>query len=130
MNPIAVLVVEDDPADATMLIERWQERVPGCRLTLAKSYAEVREVFKTPRNFQVVCMDMRLVPDDPDGLNTLQLVRRLAPGVLIVVVSGFISREQFELFNTLGGIYACKKSTAWIDLEPLFGLLSALLSAS
>jgi len=120
----SILLIEDDPRDAEVLLKRWQDRVPGCHVIIADSFAAARRVFLAEHDFDCVCMDLRLLPDDPDGLRTLELVRNQAPGVLIVVVSGHVSKEMLTLFASLGGIYICKKGMAWTDLDPLFRLLN------
>lgn len=121
-----VLVIEDNPDDADLLIRMWQTRVPGCHLTLARSFRDVQKVFSIARDFHCICLDMRLIPDDSTGLRSLELCRQKAQGVLIVVVSGSLEQRQYDLFNSLGGIYACNKGMEFLDLEPLFKLLASL----
>lgn len=70
-------------------------------------------------------MDL-LLRDDPTGLQTFHHCRVNAPGVLIVVISGYIAKERHELFQLLGGVYTCKKAARFIDLEPIFRLIDCV----
>ncbi len=123
IREISILIIEDDARDAEVLMSRWVQRVPDCSVTVARNFAEACSIFKSQRDFACICLDLRLLPDDLDGLKTLQLLRARAPGVLIVVISGTITPEQVTLFSNLGGIYICKKGMTWTDLDPLFHLL-------
>ncbi len=117
-----ILIIEDDREDADLLIGRWQARVPGCRITLARSYAQAREALHEKREWNCICLDLNLA-DDPDGMKTLQLIRTKAPGVLILAISGNLTHEQFELFSQIGGVLGIKKGLAFTDLEVIFNLL-------
>jgi signal transduction histidine kinase len=89
--PIAVLLVEDTPADARMIEEQlkaagtWKfavTRTERLASTLEKLSSEAPDV---------VILDLSL--PDSKGLGTLQQVQRASPGVPIVVLTGLVDEE-------------------------------------
>lgn len=89
--PPAVLIVEDDPNDRE-LMRRTLEHV-GCLVLEAKSGKEAMEMIGrslTPAHtdLAIVFLDLNL-PGGPDGLAILREIRRLAPALPVVIVTGF-----------------------------------------
>ena len=86
-EPIKVLLVEDNMGDATLLYESLREALPGqFQVTLARRLSEALE-YLWAETYHVMLLDLGL--PDSHGLDTLVLVRAQAPGVPIVVLTGF-----------------------------------------
>ena len=73
--------------DATLLYESLREALPGqFQVTLARRLSEALE-YLWEQTYHVVLLDLGL--PDSHGLDTLVLMRAQAPGVPIVVLTGF-----------------------------------------
>jgi len=84
---IRVLLVEDNMADAGMLYEGLEEALPGqFQMTHVKRLSEALE-YLWKETCDVVLLDLGL--PDSHGIDTLVLTRAQAPGVPIVVLTGF-----------------------------------------
>ncbi len=84
---IKVLLVEDNMGDATLLYESLREALPGqFQVTLARRLSEALE-YLWEQTYHVMLLDLGL--PDSHGLDTLVLARAQAPGVPIVVLTGF-----------------------------------------
>jgi signal transduction histidine kinase/DNA-binding NarL/FixJ family response regulator len=89
-DPVILLLVEDDPADAELIGIRLQSPAdPGIsapiRLVHANSVAAARRTLKAG-SVDVIILDLSL--PDALGLEGLHQIRSVAPGVPIVVLSG------------------------------------------
>ena len=87
LEPIKVLLVEDNLGDARLLYEGLQETLPEqFQITHARRLSEALEyLWEEPCN--VVLLDLGL--PDCCGLDTLVVMRAQAPSVPIVVLTGF-----------------------------------------
>lgn len=85
-EPIRVLLVEDNPADARLLIESLRESGPDAfRVThVPRLSAAVEAVARMPAD--VILLDLSL--PDSQGLGTVDKLQAAAPGVAIVVLTG------------------------------------------
>jgi signal transduction histidine kinase len=86
-EPIKVLLVEDNLGDARLLYEGLQEALPEqFQMTHVRRLSEALE-YLWEETCNVVLLDLGL--PDSHGLDTLVLTRAQAPGVPIVVLTGF-----------------------------------------
>lgn len=86
-EPIKVLLVEDNLGDARLLYEGLAEALPEqFQMTHARRLSEALE-YLWEETCDVVLLDLGL--PDSHGLDTLVVMRAQAPGVPIVVLTGF-----------------------------------------
>jgi signal transduction histidine kinase len=86
-EPIKVLLVEDNLGDARLLYEGLEEALPEqFRMTHVRRLSEALE-YLWEETCNVVLLDLGL--PDSHGIDTLVVVRAQAPGVPIVVLTGF-----------------------------------------
>jgi len=86
-EPIKVLLVEDNLGDARLLYEGLAEALPEqFQMTHARRLSEALE-YLWQETCDVVLLDLGL--PDSHGLDTLVVMRAQAPGVPIVVLTGF-----------------------------------------
>jgi signal transduction histidine kinase len=86
-EPIKVLLVEDNLGDARLLYEGLEEALPGqFGITHVRRLSEAME-YLWEETCNVVLLDLGL--PDSHGIETLVLTRAQAPGVPIVVLTGF-----------------------------------------
>jgi len=86
-EPIKVLLVEDNLGDARLLYEGLEEALPEqFQMTHVRRLSEALE-YLWEKSCSVVLLDLGL--PDSHGIDTLVLVRAQAPGVPIVVLTGF-----------------------------------------
>ena len=87
-QPIRVLLVEDNPADARLLTESLKDAGRDAfRIThVSRLSAAVEALAKEPPEADVIALDLSL--PDSAGLATVQRVQAVAPGVPIVVLTG------------------------------------------
>ena len=86
-DPIKVLLVEDNLGDARLLYEGLEEALPGqFGITHVRRLSEAME-YLWEETCNVVLLDLGL--PDSHGIDTLVVTRAQAPGVPIVVLTGF-----------------------------------------
>ena len=86
-EPIKVLLVEDNLVDARLLYEGLQETLPEeFQMTHVRRLSEALE-YLWEETCNVVLLDLGL--PDSHGIDTLVMTRAQAPGVPIVVLTGF-----------------------------------------
>ena len=85
---VRVLLIEDDPADAEILTEALNE-VNGAsfRVTAVSRVADALTRLQGGRDFDVYLVDLKL--PDAEGLDALDMVRKVVPDRPIVVMTGF-----------------------------------------
>ncbi|GAB4234809.1 MAG: hypothetical protein Kow0049_18970 [Stanieria sp.] len=89
--PISLLLVEDNPADAYLLIEMLEEaEAEQWEIVSAKSLHSALELLGNS-SFAVVLLDLSL--PDSKGLNTITRIQTVAPDLPIVVLTGTDDRE-------------------------------------
>lgn len=128
MNGHGILIVEDNYHDAKLLAAHLTRRLPEFHVTHAYSSREARDIVAKTKQFRLVCLDLHL-PDDPDGINTLQFLRDAIPHAILAIVSGCIEESQRGRLYALGGMYICKKDFSPGDLEPIISMLSVSQAA-
>lgn len=86
-EPIHVLLVEDNPADARLLAESLRDAGPAeaFRITHVTRLAAAVEALARHRP-DVVALDLSL--PDSSGLDTVDRLRAVAPGIAVVVLTG------------------------------------------
>ena len=93
-EPIKVLLVEDNLGDARLLYEGLEEALPEqFQMTHVRRLSEALE-YLWGETCNVVLLDLGL--PDSHGLDTLVVTRAQAPGVPIVVLTGFQDEELAE----------------------------------
>ncbi|MCR0985106.1 PEP-CTERM-box response regulator transcription factor [Roseomonas populi] len=114
MSKPKLLIVEDDVALATQF--RWA--FPDCRVVLAQDRAQAKQLVEKEQP-SATLLDLGL-PPDPEGVTegfaTLEVLRRLAPGMPVVVCSGQGQRENMLRAIALGAYDFCEKP---VDLAVL-----------
>ncbi len=91
VRPISVLLVEDNPADAYLLVEMLEEAEPQqWQIVTAKSLNLALESLNKSC-FEVILLDLSL--PDSKGLNTITRIKTIAPDLPIVVLTGTDDRE-------------------------------------
>lgn len=80
-----VVLIEDDPGDATLVRDMLDEVEPDLRLTWARSIAEAEPVLGPDTR----CVLLDLVLPDATGFDGLRRVLELAPRAAVVVLTGF-----------------------------------------
>jgi len=89
-NPIRVLVVEDNPADADLVRIALDEHEPGkYAIVHVRQLKAAIEQLSRDRT-DVVLLDLGL--PDADGLETLERIRATRPGTPVVVLTGRADR--------------------------------------
>lgn len=87
--PISLLLVEDNPADAYLLVEMLEE-AEEWEIVSAKSLKSALELLDNS-SFAVVLLDLSL--PDSKGLNIITRIQTVAPDLPIVVLTGTDDRE-------------------------------------
>ena len=91
VTPVSLLLVEDNPADAYLLVEMLKEaEVDRWEIVSAKSLNLALEALSNS-SFAVVLLDLSL--PDSKGLNTITRIQTVAPDLPIVVLTGTDDRE-------------------------------------
>ena len=91
MNSISILIVEDNPLDAELVLAQLRhEQIPhdALRVTSAK---ELREALEGDRSFDVILSDFSL--PSFSGSEALEMAKQIRPGVPFIFVSGALGEE-------------------------------------
>lgn len=113
-NPVRVLLVEDYAPDEHLLRELLHEAAPEFALHGATSMAEAEERLRGG-DFDLVMLDLGL--PDGSGVDNVRRLRRIAPGVAIVVLTGLDDdRTALEALHAGAQEYVIKGS---LDGAPL-----------
>ncbi|RPI59737.1 MAG: response regulator, partial [Planctomycetaceae bacterium] len=85
-SPIRLLLVEDSPADARLLLELLETDYPRqYTAEVVPSIAAAKEVLST-QNFHAVMLDLSL--PDSHGIETIERLSRIDPSLPIIVMTG------------------------------------------
>ncbi len=110
-NGSMILVVDDDESLCQNLLDVLTQK--GYRVTVALNSTSAIE--KVRRNvFDILLLDLKLPP--LNGLETYLTIRRLCPGIVVVIITGFLS-EMEELVKMIrkSGAYALLEKPIVID---------------
>jgi signal transduction histidine kinase len=83
---LCVLLIEDSPPDAELLVEMLGGEEKGLRVARADSMAQAESYLKESCDADVILLDLGL--PDSDGLDSLDRAVRAAPHLPIVVLTG------------------------------------------
>ena len=122
--PLTILLVEDNPAHAEMILRSLEEHEVANHVTWLEDgetaldylfrrgrYAEPSE---SPVPF-VILLDLRL--PRVDGLQALPRIQALAPGAKVILSSGYTSQEVHGLLHELGADAFLQKPYDSVQLE-------------
>jgi DNA-binding NtrC family response regulator len=110
-NGSMILVVDDDENLCQNLLDVLTQK--GYRVTVAlDSTSAIEKVRKNV--FDIMLLDMKLPP--LNGLETYLTIRRLCPGIVVVVITGFLS-EMEDMIKMIrkNGAYALLEKPIVID---------------
>lgn len=92
MNPIRVLLVEDNPGDVRIIKEMLGDSI-NFKVSVGVTLEDgVNYLLKN--NFDIVLLDLNL--PDSHGKDTLKIVNQKTPGIPIIILTGF-SDEKFAI---------------------------------
>ena len=98
---IRVLAVEDDPSLAFVLEEALQHaEAAEIDAVMVSTLQETRELLQAENGFELVLLDLSL--PDSDGIDTFSSVRRMAPRMPVVVLTGSDDPELEQRIRELG----------------------------
>ena len=98
---IRVLAVEDDPSLAFVLEEALQHAAAAeIDAVMVSTLKETRERLQAENGFELVLLDLSL--PDSDGIETFSSVRRMAPRMPVVVLTGSDDPELEQRIRELG----------------------------
>ncbi len=83
MEPVRVLIVDDERDFATAIVERLLRR--GFTASAAFSGEQALEALKE-RTYDAIVLDLKM--PGMDGLQTLQIIRQMDPEVQVIVLTG------------------------------------------
>ena len=110
-NGSMILVVDDDENLCQNLLDILTQK--GYRVSVAlDSISAIEEVRKNV--FDIMLLDMKLPP--LNGLETYLIIRRLCPGIVVVIITGFLS-EMEEMIKMIrkNGAYTLLEKPIVID---------------
>ena len=107
-GPINALLIEDDPRDARLFVERLRHFAPGVfNVTQARTLdAAIKEAAHT--EFNVAVLDLTL--PDSSGLDTFRRFREDQPGLPVIVLSGISDSEMGDTLRRTGAAAALVKA--------------------
>ena len=110
-NGSMILVVDDDENLCQNLLDVLTQK--GYRVTVAlDSTSAIEKVRKNV--FDIMLLDMKLPP--LNGLETYLTIRRLCPGIVVVIITGFLSEmEEMVKMIMKRGAYALLEKPIVID---------------
>jgi CheY-like chemotaxis protein len=117
-----VLLVDDRAEFIAVLEERMRSR--GYEAMGASSGAQALEAVAGPSGFDVVVLDM--VMPEMDGIETLKRLRRAAPEVAVIVLTGYGSSAQVAQALALGAQDYLVKP---VDLDVLLDRIDEAIAA-
>jgi serine phosphatase RsbU (regulator of sigma subunit) len=88
LEAITVLVVEDDEGDALLVAELLEDALPRMRIVRSRTLAEALGELDDGRPDGVDCVLLDLGLPDAVGLAALARVRRAAPAIAVIVLTG------------------------------------------
>jgi DNA-binding NarL/FixJ family response regulator len=105
------LIVDDHPLVCSALEGMLRSAFGSCELLQAHSAAEALETVRQLEDLDLVLLDLKL--PDVEGFQGLQQLRKEAPKIPILVLSGLEDARLAELARSYGALgYVTKKSSA------------------
>jgi DNA-binding NtrC family response regulator len=116
VQSVRVLVVDDEPLIRWSVAETLAAR--GYQVIEAGSgEAAISALMNAPDTTDVVLLDL-VLPDSHD-LSLLALIRRLAPGAPVIMMTAFATPELVDWATALGAFTVVSKPFELNDLAPL-----------
>jgi two-component system cell cycle response regulator len=91
VQAITVLLVEDNPRDAALVLRVLGDRVPRFKVTTTGTLADAL-ISLNGSSFDVILLD--IVLPDSDGFATIAAVRKAAPAIPLIVLTGFADNDM------------------------------------
>lgn len=117
MDPLNILLIDDEEAFVTTLQERLELR--GLRVRVALDGLSGLDMIQTEQP-DVVVLDLRM--PGLSGTDVLRRIRRDWPDIPVIMLSGHGSDQNFETCLQLGAIFYHKKP---LDIDVLLESLRA-----
>jgi PAS domain S-box-containing protein len=95
-----ILLIEDDALDAELIYERLKEEWPDCGLAQIQSRQELAQALSQHALYDAILSDYSL--PGFDGLEALEMARRVAPDIPFIFVSGAIGEDRAIESQKLG----------------------------
>jgi DNA-binding NtrC family response regulator len=95
-----ILLVDDEAAILGILTDYLQ--TSGHEVTSVSDSAKAAEMLKAREPFDIMVSDIRMTP--VNGMELLKLSRQLNPGMPVILITGFGSRETYEQARQLGAV--------------------------
>jgi DNA-binding NarL/FixJ family response regulator len=110
-NTMLFLIVDDHPLVCSALEDMLRTAFEPCELLQAHSAAEALETVRQIEDLDLVLLDLKL--PDVDGFQGLIQLRKEAPKIPILVLSGLEDSRLADLARSYGALgYVTKKSSA------------------
>jgi DNA-binding NtrC family response regulator len=113
--PRRVLVVDDEALIRWSLVETLTDR--GCEVSEAADGRSALAAVLADENLDVAVLDLRL-PDSPDLL-LASMIRRLAPGARLILMTAYGSPDVIDAARALGVDHIVTKPFEVADLADL-----------
>jgi diguanylate cyclase (GGDEF)-like protein/PAS domain S-box-containing protein len=91
VQAITVLLVEDNPRDAALVLRALGDRVPHFEVSTVGTLADAL-ISLNCSSFDVILLD--IVLPDSDGFATIAAVRKGAPAIPLIVLTGFADNDM------------------------------------
>ena len=98
-TPLRLLLVEDSPSDAALILDLLEDELPHGHLDTAPTLAAA-ELHLTEHDYDLVLADLTL--PDADGERVVMALRAAAPRIPLVVLTGRVDR-QLALWSLAAG---------------------------
>ena len=96
-RPVRVLLIDDEEAYVDVLQKRMTRR--NIDITTALSGSEAIQTLRK-RDFDVALLDLKM--EDMDGIEVLKIMKKLAPEIKVIMVTGHGSEQAARDGITLG----------------------------
>jgi two-component system, cell cycle response regulator len=91
IQAITVLLVEDNPRDAALVLRALGDRVPRFDVSTVSTLADAL-ISLNRSSFDVILLD--IVLPDSDGFATIAAIRKAAPALPLIVLTGFADNDM------------------------------------
>jgi CheY-like chemotaxis protein len=109
-----ILIVDDDPQILNLFAKILTQG--GYVVVTENSGANVVSALESKGPFDLVVLDLSM--PEPDGFETLKMLRATRPGLRIVVTSGFLGGALLQASEILGATTSLNKDEAPTKLLP------------
>ncbi len=113
---IALLLVDDEEGFVNVLAKRMSRR--GIDVTGVLTGTEALQVLRN-KDFDIAVLDLKL--EDMDGIEVLKIIKKMAPDIPVIMLTGHGSEQAAEEGLTYGAIDYLTKPC---DLEELIAKIN------